>query len=360
MLWLILIVPAVVTVLLYAYLKDKMEWWFYPIPMVASMVIVYGGKDITEYSMCADTEFWSGFVVKAEYFERWNELHEWDTTDTDSKGRTTTTHHSEVIDHPAVWDIIDSNGILVYISPQEFENLAAEFKQRQFVWLGHGYTIHGNKFEAYWPKTEETIKPVTTSHTYQNRIQCSDTVFKFKKVKPDEKKLWGLHDYPPIQGYTQRSILGIEDAVAERKLSLLNAKLGRSKQIKVFILVHKNQPLDAALAQMNYWEGGNKNELVLNIGVDDENEVMWGYVFSWTEAEIFKVRVRDLITDQKKLNLGEIVDKLYPLVEAEWQRKHFKDFNYLQVQTPWWMALVLFFVTVAANIGFVVFVVNKR
>ena len=84
---------------------------------------------------------------------------------------------------------------------------------------------------------------------------------------------------------------------------------------------------------MNYWEGGNKNELVLNIGVDDENEVMWGYVFSWTEAEIFKVRVRDLITDQKKLNLGELVDKLYPLVESEWQRKHFKDFNYLQVQT---------------------------
>ena len=125
-----------------------MEWWFYPIPMVVSMVIVYGGKDITEYSMCADTEFWSGFVVKAEYFERWNELHEWDTTDTDSKGRTTTTHHSEVIDHPAVWDIIDSNGILVYISPQEFENLAAEFKQRQFVWLGHGYTIHGNKYKA--------------------------------------------------------------------------------------------------------------------------------------------------------------------------------------------------------------------
>jgi hypothetical protein len=360
MLWLILIVPVVTTVLLYAYLKNKMEWWFYPIPMVASLVIVYGGKSLTEYSMCADTEFWSGYVVKAEYFEEWNELHEWDTTDTDSKGHTTTTHHSEVIYHPPVWDVIDSNGLTVIVASHEFENLAKEFKERKFVWMAHGYTIHGNAYIANWPKTEETMKPVTTSHTYQNRIQCSDSVFKFPKVTKEEKKLWGLHDYPPIQGYTQKSILGIDDAVAERKVSLLNAKLGRSKQIKVFICVYKNQPMDAAIKQMNYWEGGNKNELVLNIGIDDENEVTWGYVFSWSEAEVFKVEVRDLITDQKKLNLGELVDKLYPLVESEWQRKHFKDFNYLQIQMPWYMALVLFFVTVGANIGFVIFVVKQR
>lgn len=192
---------------------------------------------------------------------------------------------------------------------------------------------------------------MTTSHTYQNRIQASDSIYKFRTLNKEEKGLFGVFDYPALNGYTMPSILGYNDQQAERKLSLLNAKLGKHKQIRVWILVFQDQPMDAAIAQMNHWQGGNKNELVLTCGVDSDKNVLWGYVFSWTEKESFKIQVRDLLTDQKKLNLSEIVDKLGPLIEQGWERKQFSDFNYLTVEPPWWSTLLIYILTLATNVG---------
>jgi hypothetical protein len=363
MVWFSLGIPVVFAAIMFFRFKRRVSWWELVVPMLLSVGLIYGAKSLTEYIQCSDTEYWTGWVVKAEYWEHWNELHEWDETVTETSGsgknaRTTTriVHHSDIIDHPPTWNVIDNNGISQHISSSEFERLAGKWKNRGFIRIGHGYTIHGDKYETNYSGSDDLMEVVTTTHTYQNRIQASESVFKFRKPPEQEKAMYGLVDYPQPVGYHAPTILGaVVDPVAERKLAILNAKKGKGKQIKVWIIVYQEQPMDAAISQMNYWEGGNKNELVLTVGIDKEQNVDWGYVFSWTDREIVKVEARDLITNQKKLNLSEIVTKLEPLIENQWERKHFKDFNYLSVEPPLWSTILIFFLVLGSNVGLAVF-----
>jgi len=352
-----LFIPIATGGILAVFFNRKITWWEYILPMVVTIILIGITRWVTEYSQVADTEYWTGWATKAEYYERWNELKEWDEevevgTTKGGKKKTKKVHHKKVIDHPATWNVVDNNGLSVSISSGEFEYLSQKFKSRKFVNMHRNYhTVDGGKYEAVWPGDENTLEVVTTVHTYRNRIQASDSIYKFRKIDKEEKERYGLFFYPKVNGYRCQSILGYDDPTAERKLSLLNAKLGKGKQIRIWVLVFPNQPMDAAISQMNCWEGGNKNELVLTVGIDSDAKIQWAYTFSWTEKEMLKVQTRDLFTEQNKLNLSEVVDKLGPLVEQGWERKHFKDFNYLSVEPPWWSVLIIYVLTFATNVG---------
>jgi hypothetical protein len=83
----------------------------------------------------------------------------------------------------------------------------------------------------------------------------------------------------------------------------MNALLGRKHQIRVWVLLYRDQPRDISKRQEALWKGGNKNELVICVGLNKANEFQWAEVFSWTKREDLKVSVRDYIQAQKKLDL---------------------------------------------------------
>lgn len=379
--WGAMAIPVLFAIVLLVKFQHKTVWWEFTIPFAVSIVLIAGNKSCVETMQTSDTEFWGGIAQNAEYYERWDEevpcTHIKYCTKTrmvsDGNGGTKsetyqepcgTEHLYDVDDHPPRWVVNDDNGQVVSISSGKFEELAKRFGNRQFVDMHRSYhSIDGDKYVAKWGGDEETLEPVFTSHSYENRVQASNSVFNFTEVSESDKKGFGLFDYPGLSGYSQRSILGnggATQAKAEELLSKANARLGRSKQARIFILVFDDQPQQAGLLQENFWKRGNKNELVITVGVNKAKEVQWAYVFSWTEVEELKIELRDYVSTMGTLDLVSVVETAVPLVQKKWVRKRFRDFSYLTVEPPGWAVALTYLLTLAVNLGLSFWIVGNQ
>lgn len=359
--WLPLAIPVITAVVLLIFFKHKTVWWEFLVPFGVSIVLVGIFKISVETALTTDTEFWGGYVTKAQYYEDWNEyIHRTCTRQvacgTDSKGRTrycTETYDCSYVDHhPPYWQILESNGFRLRISKSRYRWYKQRFKTKErFIDLHRNYhTNDGDMYEVSWDRSEETLDSVTTTHSYENRVQASQSTFGYYEVNPK-----GLFKYPkPNSNHYMQAILGKAgptQKAAERKLQILNAKLGRKKQVRVFVLVFHGKTLDTGHDQEHLWTGGNKNEFVITIGTGANDAVQWCHVFSWTEAELLKVETRKFIEGQEKLDLVALADWLYPKIEASFVRMPFAKFSYLTVEPPLWMVFLALGITLLVNVG---------
>lgn len=361
LIWLALLIPVVTAVVLYHKFKHQTLWWEFLIPFLVSAFLIGVSKYCIETLQTRDTEYWGGWAVKAEYYEDWNELVTYTETYTDSKGRTQTRTKTRIDYHPPYWQVVDNNGCEISVNSATFESLCQKFGNKRFIELNRNYhTDDGDLYVTVWNQQDSALIPVTTSHSYENKVAVSDSVFNFPEVDP---KTYGLFEYPEITGYYScKSILGSGDpshAEAERSLTFWNAKLGATKQVRMLILVFQNQPIQAGFEQESYWKGGNKNGFVITLGVDSQNSITWCHPFSWTEIEDLKVDTREFVLSQKTLNLKAIVDWLVPQVKHRFERKHFQDFAYISVEPPAWATFLVFVLVTALNLGLSYWIINN-
>ncbi len=368
--WLALLIPIATSVYLWKFHQHRVVWWELLLPIAAGAVLILGLKSLGEFAQTRDTEYWTGWVTQAEYYEDWNERvscrHPKYRTETytDSNGRTQTRqvfdgyeHLYDVDYHPEYWVINDNNGLASYVNRGTFEALCDRWDNRTFVDLHRNYhTNDGDKYVGNWDGRRETLEVHVTTHSYENRVQSSSSVFNYPEVSDLTVTELGLFAYPNIDGWRCPSILGPDcpgKQEAERELSLLNAELGRKKQVRMWILLYRDQPLDAGIEQEALWKGGNKNELVVCIGLNAQSQVSWSHVFSWTEVEELKIGARNFVSGMrgKPVDLGAIASWMGQNVDQSWQRKAFADFEYLDVQLPWWSYLLIYLVVILATAG---------
>lgn len=351
------LISLLFVVVLWIFFKHKILLWEFLILFGISVIVGICSKLLGDYVRTVDTEYWSGRIVKAEYYEEWNEYISQTCTRScccDSKGEncgTETYDCSYVEYHPEYWEITDNNGITMRISKQVYEKLVTKFGNNSFVELNRDYhTIDGDKYITIWPETDETLECMVTEHNYENKVQASDNVLNFPEVKEKDIKKYGLYDYPIIHDYyRQKNLLGkITNAeFYNRKLEILNANLGQLKQVKAFVLLFRNQNRNAGLKQQAYWKGGNKNEFVVCIGLNNNDEVQWCYPFSWTDVQITKINVRTYVEEMKgKIDLNKIITYLNNELKNNFVRKPFAKFNYLTIQPTFgqilWTAIITF------------------
>jgi len=368
--WLAMLIPVATAIILYRKYKHKTLWWEFLIPVIASILLIFGSKALIEHTQTRDTEYWGGWMVRTEFYEAWDEevpcTHSNSCTCSNKDGSCTSFHgyqHAYDVDyHPPHWQAIDSNQLTVGINQDRFEQLCRRFTNRQYKDMHRDYHLRdGDMYYSVWKGEDVTLVPVTTIHSYENRVAVSDSVFNYPDVDPKD---FDLYEYPDISNfYSCRSIFGKGDktqGMANTKLDRWNAKLGRSKQVRMMVLVYQNQPLQAGVDQESYWKGGNKNEFVVTVGVDDENNVQWCYPFSWTEVETLKIEMRDYVVDQEKLNLDSLVDWMVPQVQNQFIRKPFADFDYLTVEPPGWAIFLAFLVVGLLNGGLSYWIVQNQ
>jgi hypothetical protein len=108
--------------------------------------------------------------------------------------------------------------------------------------------------------------------------------------------------------------------------------------------------LQISLEQEKYWKGGNKNEFIVTIGVDDSMNIAWVKPFSWTMKKELFPQVRDEIYSFKKFNDVQIANYLGKNVPRMWQRRQFKEFSYIDVEESesafWWCYGTVFVLSV--------------
>lgn len=365
MVYLCFLIPVATIIILAVFFKKFVVWWELIIPVVASVILILIAKATCIHSLTSDTEWLGGYVTDVRYYEAWNERvpcrHPIYCTSCSGSGKSRSCrtyvcghHHPYDVDfHPEYWTAETTLGSY-NINKAKYNKLVAQFKAiPQFVELNRDYhTIDGNMYKALWNSEDETLEAVTTTHEYENRPKAAINVYHWEPVDTADIKQYHLLDYPPIYDqWKQDNVLGWTDKKAEQKLNVLNARLGRNKQIRTYFCIFKNQPREAGHLQEQYWEGSNKNEFVVCVGVNDQNEVQWAHDFSWTEKEDMKVDVRTFAEAQGTLNLSELIDYTYNEVNTKWVRKDFKDFDYLTIEPTMKQVVWIFILTILICVG---------
>jgi len=317
-------------------------------------------------SLTKDVEYWGTRFERVEYHERWDEYIHQTCTRTcccDSKGNNCSTETydcSYVQNHPAKWIKVDHLNNGHYTSKSEYLRLKKKNGNSQFKDMRRDYhSVDGDMYYTMWNKDTITYECITTAHIYENKTQAVPNIFEYPDVDSLDISKYRLFTYPQIYRHTQRSLLGYNDKKATKLLQILNGDLGNKKQVKVFILVYNNQPMKAANLQEALWKGGNKNEFIIPISIDDNSKPIWCLPFSWSEKELAKVNIRDYVMDQEKLDLSKIVDYSYKQIKKNYKRKEFTDFDYLEVKLTTSQYIWNIVISIILNFGLSMFVIHN-
>jgi hypothetical protein len=362
--WFFIFIPILVSVIILIFWLHKVVWWEVLLLIVPSALIILLMNTIMVAYNTSDTEYLGSYITKVNYYEPWNERvscrHPIYCTRTYPCGtakspRTCTStyvcghvHPYDVDYHPEEWTKEDNFKDEYSISQSEFNSLRKLFATKEyFVELDRDYhTIDGDAYCTDWAGEPERSSVITKEGSYTNKIRASHSVFKFEDIDEKEVKRWSLYDYPEVTDYKQKVVLGKKiDGLTERKLQYVNGYYGPKKQFKLFVLFFKNQSMDVANKQRSYWEGGNKNEFVVCIGVDNSGRFEWVDAFSWMSKPALEAEVEDFIMNHEDVKLKKFADWLPGQVAAHWKRRDFKDFEYLQMELTetqiWWVMIIL-------------------
>jgi hypothetical protein len=336
-------VTAATTAILFLFFKDKVLWWEIALLLAVSLITGASFKWIATSNLTKDYEYWGTRFERVEYYEEWDEWIEETCSeecccDAEGNGCSTTYYDCSYRDYHSEYYLkVDHLGNKYNITKEEYLRLKAKMGNSTFKDMNRDYyRIDGNMYFTTWNRKMEDYECISTIHEYENKTQAVKNVFNFPDVDSTDIETYGLFEYPKATGksrFYQRNILGFNDPSAEHKLQIVNGELGCQKQVRVYVLVYKNKPsIQTSHLQQAYWKGGNKNEVVITVNIDDNHKPTWANVFSWSEREDFKVHIRDFILSQEKLNLDEIVDHSHKELKQNFVRKNFSEFDYLEVK----------------------------
>ena len=327
---------------------------------VVSIGIIFMVKVFSEKITSMEIEYWGEYGVKIEYYEQWDEWIHQTCTTVDSEGNVSTYDCSYRSYHPPYWTVITNTGNQYNISQSQFLHYSSLWKNKKFIDLKRGYyRIDGDKYESQWNKVDDLLFPIITTHRYENRVVNSSSIYDFLEIDTSEVKIFS---YPKIHDYTCNSIMSQREIremkEADKRLTFYNAKYGSGKEVRMWLLIFHNKPFQYSMYQEHYWKGGSKNEVVVCVGVDDMLRVEWVKCFSWSEKENFKVNLRDSIMNQGKLNLMKTVEVMKDEVMINYERREFKEFEYLEVEPPFYiifLSLLSIFVLVGGMTVYIIF-----
>jgi hypothetical protein len=353
--WLILLVPVILSILALIIYRHKLVWFEVLLPIVAGIIIIAGMKAAMVHGLTTDTEYFSGYVVKATHYEDWNEYIHRTCTQSYKCGKSTCTRTydcSYVQYHSAYSEVTLNTGRKITISKNEFNRLVRKFGNKKFKNMHRSY--HTNDGDAYitkFPGGFNLLETYEWSGSYDNKPQTAETIFHFDPLQPEDLKK--VYDYPKIKNYEQDQCLGCSQ-LDNNLLKKYNATHGRKYQIRVWVLLYEGQSRHVAELQRQYWKNGNKNEVV--ICADKNGE--WAKVFSWSDDKRLEAELTDIFSTPN-LSTNQKIRKSFKLIPSQWKRKEFKDFNYIDVQLKMSQIYWIFGVVTFISIGLIIFgVVN--
>jgi hypothetical protein len=374
-----LLIPIFTAIILLLFFKHKTLWWEFLIPIGVSLVIILIFKFAGEGFQTRDTEYWSDVVIESRYYEAWDEevscRHPIYEEQCSGSGENRTCydvyvgdeHSYDVDDHPRHWRAYTKLGWTIGISQNEYNRLKIKFNNETFKNLNRDYhSYDGDMYFSIWDGSDEKLEYTVKEFTYENRIQASNSVFNYPEPDTTDIKNYKLFTKYPDIGISnsipkQRHILGMDDKKAERKLEILNGRLGSKKQVRVFFMIFDNQPIRAGQLQQAMFGGGNKNEFIVAMSVDKDKNIQWCYPITWSENELLKIEVRNFVQqEQKKMDLSELVDFLYPKIEKDFVRREFAEFSYLKVEPSTSQIIWCLSLTLIVNIIISIFVISNR
>lgn len=364
---LIFLIPIVTAGILAFKFREKTALWEYAVVLVPSVLLFFALKYSFVYISSLDKEYLSDLVSKITYYEDWDETVMVTHTRTVSCGKGKTRTETYVVPerryHPKRYVYETVTGETNDVSEDEYKlicyklNMPAVFKDMHRSYRSKD----GDAYVTSWNRTRENSYPVTWTHLYQNKVKASSySIFKYGNMSEKEIKENKLFDYPEIKNNDQNPILGFNATDTDiDAVRYLNGYRGPKNQIHVFILCFNNPSLEVAEMQKAYWQGGNKNEFVVCLGVKN-NTVIWCNPFSWSDEPMLEVKTRDYFIKHPNINFKDYAEWLDTQIDKNWHRKEFNDFNYLSIELSigWYIAILL--IILCYNVGISYWVITNE
>lgn len=374
MFWIFLtiLIPIVLSIYLVVKYKKEVVWfehlWLYGYTGVLILIAFL----ITRFGLALYTEYYGSYVTEIRDYEYWNEYIHRTCTETyscgtDSKGNTkycTRTYNCDYIaNHWQYYRAYTSTGEWFNLNDAEYTHVLKKLGgERRFKDMRRNYhRVDGDMyFTKFEPNNGDEYASATTSHLYENRIKASDlTVFNLREVTDEQFEKYGLHDYPKLRSQIfYPSVIGANLPRTNKELKEINGRYGKELQVRIFFWIYKNKPLRTGLYQEYYFVRGNKNEVHVCIGLDKSNNIDWVHSFTWS-LTLRTAKIKQDILAMNKLNdvtLSNYVKTDFKnQLRSEFKRREFSQFDYIKIETPTWLIIVILILQLAGN-GFLAYV----
>jgi hypothetical protein len=369
--WLSLLIPVLAAVVMLKWFPRYLAWWEGAIPLAVCFLFIIIFKFTVEKIQVNDTEYHGALIVEARYYEYWETYVHKTCTRTVSCGKncTTTVSYdcSYCDENPERWTVVNSLGDEFSVTKGYYDYLRNKWKATpEFIELNRDIDHSGecgkdgDMYRVNWNDDPLTAEATTTSHWYENRVQAAHTAFDFADVTEEDKKTYKLFDYPEIDGFHQETVLGLDKVKWLKKWELnrmrqwskyINGDLGPRKHARIYFLFFTNQSQLSASMQEAYWDGGNDNELVICIGLNNKDrKIEWVKPFSWSPVGRLIPDVREDIMSSTTFNVDNIAKSVYTNAKKEYKRKDFSEFSYITVEPPTWAKWVTFIITLIITV----------
>lgn len=377
-----LIIPVIFAILLISFFHKRVTWWEMLLPIVIGLITIFSMKSCDQSMNVSDTEYLSQHVVKAVYEETWNEWIKKTCstryacgTYTTGSGKNRSTHTkyctryydcSYCKTHPAMWYLVDDAGMTYSITQSKYNELVMSWGNQTFIDMKrHYHTIDGDKYETSWNRDNAKLITTHRTHSYENRVQSSHSIYNFWEVSDTNKLFYALFDYPQINNYVQNPVMAYEYKVKQSEqdyVNIINGLLGKKKEVQYFVCVWKNRPYASSEWQQAYWKGGNKNEIIVCVGLDKKDRISWVNVFTWSEKDIVRIKIRDYLLSNKgkKLDFVALTDLSYATIDKNWSRKNFHDFDFLEIELTDTQVTWIYVIVILLSLGLSIFAVMNN
>jgi hypothetical protein len=376
-LWFALVVPVIVTFIGYYYWHHKITILELVIPIALSIIAITISYFTLKEKNIQDVEYNGSLVVEARYYEYWSTWVDQTCTRTYDCGtkespRTCTEYYdcSYCDRNSAYWQVILANGHVMNVSESKWNELVKKWNTTpQFVDLERRIVKNGscgedgNMYRIRWNGRIETSESAVWTVNFRNPVKISHSAFRYLPMTDKEASDQGLYQYPKFKSYLRQDALLSYDfefkEIDHLQLEYINGLLGPRNKVKTFTLLFKNKPVDVAFKQEQYWEGGNQNELVVCIGVDDSLRIQWVQPFSWCDNKRINVETREDIAELGLFKAQNVAAIYYKNIPKYFKYKSFKDFNYLRFEPTMSQILWVYFITLIVSVLATVFIVKN-
>lgn len=342
---LLYILPLAAAAVTYA-VVGVAEWW----PLYAIAAIITELPIIwAMYRVRRDREYLSGYATAIYHHEPWTERVVELVSYTDAKGKTRTRTVVRYVHHPDIWFCTLNTGGEVEITLESYHHICQMWSGEE-EWIDpphHNCVSGGGGQMKPFDDNYDNLVTATFEGLYVNYVRDSNSIFRHEEIGDKEAAQLGLIEYPPITEerldvdaiLVSPRLRGVEATDSmQRAIQRINGYYGAEAQIHIFVLLFDAaQGIATAMKQRQYWHGGNKNELVVCLGIepstssDTPHEVAWCKAFSWCDAPLLDNATESWFLEHRNLDIEGYAEWLRGNINL-WHRKSFSNFKYMGKQ----------------------------
>ena len=354
---LVLLVPLAIPFIARFVYHTTIDWREVGITTVVVFLVGIVVINLGSFNETADTELWNGQVTQT-YNERYQ------------CGVQSGCRHSYSCNCRRVISGFDSKGNARYTTICD-TCWDYDWEQNWYVDTNIGrFEIsrvdeQGRNTPERWAQVE-IGEPVSKTNQYTNWVKAvPESMFNNQLGIESYGEL--IPEYP-LSGYDywhyDRVLTIGEVGLSETDLAEWNEQLhevlgvvGPERQANIVMIVTDHASPNLADAITREWIGGKKNDILIFIGVkenDYQNGVAWVRINSWAKFSYFNAMLRNHIFDE---NLVEKPYILFGAIESivlnYFERRSMEEFEYLQheISPPLWAIVVAFVLTLATSLG---------